>query len=129
MERILMKRNMHLKAQTFKTITIWALLVLILVSLNPDKLPVFLLVVPFILFFLGVFNLWLLLLSGWNRWQKDRAIPNASSYKRTGIAVAFLFTVVITLQSIGQLTVRDVLTLVILFATSYLYLVRMLSKS
>lgn len=124
-----MKRNMHLKAQTFKTITIWALLVLILVSLNPDKLPVFLLVVPFILFFLGVFNLWLLLLSGWNRWQKDRAIPNASSYKRTGIAVAFLFTVVITLQSIGQLTVRDVLTLVILFATSYLYLVRMLSKS
>jgi preprotein translocase subunit YajC len=97
-----------------------ALLILFL-GLDPNKIPSFMLVLPFILLFAFLFIGIALLLEKQGMERKKRL-------KIAGLCSA-LPILLLVLQSIGQLTVRDVLTVVLLFAVSYFYIARATASS
>jgi exosortase/archaeosortase len=102
----------------------WGLFFGFLFIANPAKLPIFLLIVPYIVLFLA------LRLS----WQLSEGLlrPEASNKRYfaersnlfAAIAVSFL-----ALASIGQLTLRDVSTVTLLALIGYFYLTRNSSKA
>lgn len=94
---------------------------LFLLTTNPQKLSPILLIVPFVLFFLALF-LAVVLVSSVMAKTAQPALKRKS----------FLFSVIfalypvmlLLLQSIGQLSLRDVVTLSLLLAISGLYIAR-----
>lgn len=124
MRRILLLRTMNIKNRIIKTIISLALLIVVLVSLNPNKVPVVFVILPFVLIFFTTLNLWQLMLSLKNRGKEE----NAEFNKQTSVAAGLLVTLIVVLQSIGQLTLRDVGTLLLLFVLGYFYIVRMRTK-
>jgi len=104
-----------------------ALLIGLFLVTDPTKMPVFILIAPFILIFLVVFNLWELLIMLWARAQ-GRQVLITLAKNQINIAAALFITLVAILQSIGQLTVHDVLTLVLLFAVGYFYARRLVVR-
>jgi Mn2+/Fe2+ NRAMP family transporter len=97
-----------------------ALLVLFF-GLDPNKVLSFVLVLPFILLFA-------LLFVGISFVLETRGMGNRKSMKIAALC-ASLPILLLVLQSIGQLTVRDVLTVVLLFALSYFYILRATASS
>jgi hypothetical protein len=91
-------------------------LMLLLVSTEPSKLPSILLILPFLLIFVVL----VLLIVGALRWK---GLPNARSI-RLALLGATLPMLALVLQSLGQLTVRDLITIIVLFAITYFYLSR-----
>lgn len=89
-----------------------ALLVVFLLSTDPAKLPSAMLIVPFLLAFFIIF-LSAKLLLGANK-------------QRTGLImlVAVIGVISLALQSLGQLTIRDGVMLLILFVVGYFYVNR-----
>lgn len=89
---------------------------------NPHNLPVLLLMVPFVLFFFGillaVFRLSFVFVRGPMQ-VSARSKRLIYSFLIAGYPVALLL-----LQSIGQLTLRDVITLTLLCAVFALYVTR-----
>jgi hypothetical protein len=110
-----MKRKLHIAAGCFL-----ALLILFL-GIDPNKVPSFVLVVPFILLFT-------LLLTGISYVLEMQGMGNKKSLKVGGLC-ASLPILLLVLQSIGQLTVRDVLTASLLFVISYFYISRTATSS
>ncbi len=99
-----------------KTIGImgFALLAL-LTTTQPARLPSVVLIVPFVLLF-AILALTISLLLAWQH--------KTVSFKiiRTSCMAALLPTLLLVLQSVGQLTLRDAVTLVALFLLTYFYL-------
>jgi hypothetical protein len=92
------------------------ILLLLIISTEPSRLPSALLVLPFLL----ILGLILLIFVTVLRW---RGLPMAKSM-RLGLIAASLPMLILVLQSLGQLTLRDLLTIVALFAITYFYLSR-----
>ncbi len=93
----------------------------IVLTTNPQSLPSVLLIVPFVLLFLIAFLL--LLFVGLRR---------GLARGRAGRVAAFsaaLPVFILVLQSLGQLTPRDVLTILFLFGIAYLYMARAMNSS
>lgn len=105
-----MKRTIVILAGCF------AALILLFFTTDPNKVPSFILVLPFLLLFL-------LLLTVIQTLLQKRGIPNRKSLK-IGVLGAAVPLALLVLQSIGQLTVRDVLVLAALFGLSYFYISR-----
>jgi hypothetical protein len=84
---------------------------------RPSDLPAPLLVVPFLLLFLGLLLVSYVLLNGL-RVMKGRSLQFA-------LLVAGFPTVLLALQSVGQLSWRDLITITVLFGVGYVYLSRM----
>ena len=98
-----------------------AAVLLLFMATDPNKVPSFILILPFILLFVSL----LLFVSTLLRWQgmaKGRSI-------RLAVVFSAIPLILLVLQSIGQLTVRDVLTMAILFALSYFYVSRSTASS
>ncbi|HKU19248.1 MAG TPA: hypothetical protein VJP80_08390 [Candidatus Saccharimonadales bacterium] len=93
-------------------------LILLLITTQPTKLPSALLILPFVLMFFVLTGAIGLLLS----WRSTRL--TAKKYK-LGALGASLPVLLLVLQSIGQLTLRDVLIIIALFALAYFYVARM----
>jgi hypothetical protein len=93
-----------------------AALLFLLFGIDPRSTPSFVLVVPFVLLFA------ILLLIAF-RLLRSRGQTSRASW---GIAtsIAALPTLLLLLQSIGQLTIRDMITIIALFAIIYFYVVR-----
>lgn len=89
---------------------------------DPNKVPSFILPIPFLLLFV-----FLLLASSWA--LQKYADMNFRRSLRVGVLCAAIPTVLLVLQSIGQLTVKDVLTIGILFLVSYFYIARTTAPS
>jgi len=110
-----MKRSLHILGGCFLA------LLIMFFGLDPNKIPSFALVLPFILLFALLFVgiAYLLELRG------------IGPKKRAKIAAlcASLPILLLVLQSIGQLTVRDVLTMALLFVLSYFYISRATASS
>lgn len=94
---------------------------------RPDSLPVVVLIVPFVLIYAALYYLWGLvsvaaarLLAGV---QGARGAPDRPR-SRLGMAVSASLVLLVVLQSLGQLTLRDVLTLAGIIALGYLYVAR-----
>jgi hypothetical protein len=90
---------------------------------DPRKLPPFMLMVAFIFIYgacLVICELAFRLLS----LLKNGEMTGADKHSGWLYAAAALPTLLLVLQSVGQLTVRDLLTMVAIFGILYFYLVR-----
>lgn len=93
-----------------------ALLLVTLLSITrPDQLPSAVLIMPFVLMF-AVLALLIALAIGW------RHGGVSSKTLRSGCIGAILPILLLVLQSVGQLTLRDALTLFALFGITYFYM-------
>ena len=91
------------------------LLLLLFLTVDPNRVPSFFLMVPFALFFLVLLFALLYLMYDYFSSDRKKALKIAS----LGASAP---TLLLVLQSIGQLTARDVLVILILFTVSYFYI-------
>jgi hypothetical protein len=110
-----MKRDLYIAGSCF------ILLLILFLGFDPNRLPSFLLFFPFILIFVFLLTLTVFLLQKMN-------MGRAKSL-RVAMLCASIPTLLLVLQSIGQLTVRDVLTLSVLFVLSFFYITRAATSS
>ena len=94
----------------------WGMLSLFLTLTHPSRLPVFLLVVPFILLLLALYSSWGIFFVSKKR--------ETSYLKLLGITVSLITVLCVGLESIGELTKKDFLTVLIFAAVAYFYIVR-----
>lgn len=96
----------------------WVALFAMLVLTNPTHLPIFILIIPFGLLYLAIVASWKLI----------HAIVSDAEQKTTTVSGGALFASIviglIALASIGQLTLRDVLTITLLSVLGYFYISR-----
>ncbi len=92
-----------------------------MVSTDPSRIPSVLLITPFLL----IFTILVLLVMVVLRWQGLSMLRSL----RLAIMSAVLPTLVLVLQTLGQLTIRDLLTIAALFAITYFYLSRITKPS
>lgn len=117
---------MHIKRQFLRTALAWGGLLAFMALFQPSKLPVVLLIVPFVLLFAAFYTLWNLLnllrvrYFARQTWQPSR---------RLGVAVCLTGVLLMVLQSLGQLTLRDVLTILALLLLGYAYVARNVSRA
>ena len=113
---------MNIKQQLVKTGIALVGLVGFMMLFQPDKLPVIGLIVPFVLLFATFYSLWRLLSMLRARYfgKNGEFAPR----KRLAIGVPLTGVLLIVLQSLGQLTLKDVLTVVAILILGYLYLGR-----
>jgi len=114
---------MDLKRQMTRMIAAWGVLALFMVLLEPNKLPVVVLIVPFILLFMALYSLWNLVSLLRGRYLANKG-ATAKPHKHLGLAVCLSGTLLLVLQSLGQLTLRDVVTVVAIVILGYIYLAR-----
>jgi hypothetical protein len=96
-------------------------LLILFMATEPTNVPSFILVLPFLLIFIVLLSLfsWLL---------QKRGMAGRRSW-RIGALSAAIPVALLILQSIGQLTVRDILTIAALFSLSYFYITRTTAPS
>lgn len=104
------------KVYTVPAICIGVLL-LMLVTTQPASLPSLLLVLPFVLLFTAI---WYFSFSMFQQSSMSRLRSARLSLVLAGLPVSLLL-----LQSIGQLTIRDIITIFAFFALAYFYISRL----
>jgi L-asparagine transporter-like permease len=114
---------MNIKQQIIRTTVAWAVLITVLLTLNPDKMPVVLLIAPFVVLYVATYQLALLARTLLRR-LRGKEEAKTGTYKRFGSVCAGLVVALGLLSSLGQLTARDVSTLLLIVAIGYFYLVR-----
>lgn len=97
------------------------ILLLLMLFTQPTRLPPVMLAVPFVLIGMVI----MLASTTAFRWQGFALSRSA----RLGAMCTSLPMLILVLQSLGQLTVRDLLTIVALFAIAYFYLSRVTKPS
>lgn len=95
------------------------LLVVLISTTNPEKLPSFMLVLPLLLMIISLFTLSNFIAS------KFYSSQNKSSAKVVSIIFTFTVTVSLVLLSLKQLTLIDAMLFIILGVTLSSYLVRL----
>ena len=85
-------------------------------AFTPNKLPVVLLIVPFVLLFVACYSVWDLMLG-----LRVRYFARSQPPRRLGIVVCVSVVLLLILQSLGQLTLRDVVTVAGIVLLGYLY--------
>lgn len=88
---------------------------------RPDNLPVVVLIVPFVLLFAALYSLWSLVYAVWLLISGGKSLDR---YRQLGFVVCLSSVLLLILQSLGQLSLRDVVTLIAIVALGYLYAVR-----
>jgi len=88
---------------------------------DPNKIPSFVLMIPFVLLFVLLSSLITIVL-------RTQGVGDSRSMKM-GLILASVPLILLVLQSIGQLTLRDVLTIAVLFVISYFYVSRTTTSS
>lgn len=101
-----------------KTGVIWILLVACMLLSQPNKLPVVLLIVPFVLLFVALYSLWQLATV-----LRARVTGHAvvAPHRRLGVAVTASAVLLLVLQSLGQLTFKDTATVIAIVIIGYIY--------
>ncbi len=112
---------MKFRRQLLGTSATWAILALFMALTTPGKLPVVMLIVPFILLYIALYSTWNLIGVLKNRFFASKP---SSARKPRGMALSLSAVLLLVLQSLGQLTLRDVITLLAIVTLGYLYLAR-----
>jgi len=86
---------------------------LLLITTQPEQLPSIVLILPFFLIFVIAFL-------GIKVLFRDKSSRISSS----ALLLAGLVVIFLALQSLGQLTPRDMIMLIVLFVTAYFYISR-----
>lgn len=112
---------MKYKQYLIQAATFWTLLLVLMITTKPASLPVVVLMLPFIVLFLALISSWRLLrsLGGRNIGRKEH--PRG---ERLGFVVCLSLVLLLVLQSLGQLTLRDGITVIALAFIGYLYMLR-----
>ena len=117
---------MDIKKRAIKTGVAWVILGAFLMLSNPQDLPVLLLIVPFILLFWALVSLWGLVIPFLRHSFGQRGYEGS---RRLRFTICGAIVVMIIMQSLGQLTVRDFFTMMAIGAIGYLYIGRSRSSS
>lgn len=112
---------MKYKQYLIQAAIFWTLLLVLMITTKPASLPVVVLMLPFIVLFLALMSSWKLLrsLRGHTIGRKEH--PKG---ERLGFVVSLSLVLLLVLQSLGQLTLRDGATVVALAVIGYLYMLR-----
>ena len=113
---------MGLKPQAIRTAFAWGVLLAFMALSTPDNLPVVVFIVPFVLMYLAFYNLSRLF--GILRARLFAKDGEWKPHRRLGMAVSGSLVLLIVLQSLGQLTIRDVVTVIAIILLGYMYLAR-----
>jgi O-antigen ligase len=114
---------MRLKQQLIRTIVAWGVLVAFMLFFNPAKLPVVVLIAPFVLLFIAIYSTWGMVVLLKRRFYDKNNDPQAPR-RRLRLALCLSTVLLIILQSLGQLTLKDVVTLLAIVALGYFFLAR-----
>jgi hypothetical protein len=93
------------------------ILLLLLLTTDPQKLPSIALVVPFVLLFISLASGFGFLVGLFGVSKKSRL--------RFGLLAGAVPVILLVLGSLGQLTLRDVLVILALFVVAYFYMSRL----
>lgn len=108
-----------------KVLAAWICTVLLLIATNPSKLPSALLIVPFLLLFIAIYLTVKEILHLMRGGDQNKIVGMKASRPRLIAALIAAFPVLLlVLQSIGQLTAWDILTVVALFIVAYFYIIK-----
>lgn len=107
---------MKFRKHIVRMIGAWLLFGGFLVFFSPNGLPVVFLIVPFALLFIALYSLWTMM-----RELVAHRFERPRTHRRLGMAVCLSAVFLLLLQSLGQLTLRDVVTVMILVVLGYLY--------
>ncbi len=106
-----------------RVITLWGMVALFMTLTNPNEFPVFGLLVPFGLFGIAIYATWSAILSLYAK----KAHKQEVGFKRTNILGVFISIVSVFclgLASLGELTTRDFLTIILFATLGYFYVAR-----
>ena len=78
------------------------------------------LIVPFVLLFMGCFSLW-----GLAQDVRVKYFSGARGSRRLGAVICLSTVLMLVLQSLGQLALRDVITVAAILCVGYLYMGRL----
>ena len=118
----------NMKQRIFRVAKIllpWLIILLLLLLSSPSRLPSAVLIVPFLLLFIAIYvtvkEVMHLLRGG----EQNKIVGMRASRPRliAGLVAGFP-VLLLVLQSIGQLTAWDVLTVVALFIVAYFYIIK-----
>src|ERR1700709_1137880 len=113
---------MKLRRQIGRLVVTWAALLLFMISFQPAKLPVIVLILPFVLLFAALYSLWHLVSALRSRYYtKTRYVK---PHHHLGGVMCWSAVRLLVLQSLTQLPLRDVVTVVAIVVLGYLYLMR-----
>jgi hypothetical protein len=112
---------MDSKKQLLRTGFAWICLTVFMMCTKPQNLPVLLLIVPFVLLFVALMSTWGLVVPVLHRLMGQRGYAGS---RRLRVTVCGSVVLLIILQSLGQLTLRDLLTIVAIAIIGYLYIGR-----
>ncbi|HSX43062.1 MAG TPA: hypothetical protein VLF59_03155 [Candidatus Saccharimonadales bacterium] len=117
---------MPAKKHLIRTALLWATLIGFMMLTRPQKLPALLLIVPFVLLFAALVHSWVLLVPFARHLTGKRGYAGS---RRLRFTVCGGLVLVLVLQSLGQLTVRDFCTIIAIMSLGYLYVGRSRSQS
>ena len=108
-----------------KVLVAWICTILLLLVTNPAKLPSALLITPFLFLFVAIYLTVKESLRLMRGGDQNKIVGMKASRPRliAGLIAAFP-VLLLVLQSIGQLTVWDILTVVALFIVAYFYIIK-----
>ena len=114
--------SLTLRQQMLRTLVVWATLLACMMLFGPDKVPVVALILPFVGVYIALYNLWKL--ASMVRARYLVANGEWEPRRKLGMALCVSVVLLLVLQSLGQLTVRDIGTVVAIVVLGYLYLTR-----
>ncbi|HEY1835201.1 MAG TPA: hypothetical protein VGG13_00035 [Candidatus Saccharimonadales bacterium] len=116
-----------MKSKKFRIIRLlaaYALIIFLLVLSDPAKLPSALLIIPFVLLFFAVYTT-AIEITFLFRASEHRVVEGRwRRPQMTAALIAGFPVLLLVLQSIGQLTPWDVLTVITLFIITYFYIIK-----
>jgi hypothetical protein len=115
-------QKMNPKQQLVRSAAAWGTLLAFMGLLKPDRLPVVVLILPFVLVYVAFYSTWRLF--GLVRARYFVKDGEWKPHRHLGMAICGSMVLLLVLQSLGQLSLRDVITLLAIVLLGYLYLTR-----
>src|SRR6187551_780217 len=100
---------MKLRDHLIRTTAAWVLFLGFCAATRPASLPAILFIVPFVLLFAALYSTWCLVGAAYLQFLTDRE-PDRVPHRRLGSVLCLCVMLFLALQSLGQLTLRDIIT-------------------
>lgn len=112
---------MNVRRELVKLAAIWAIFVAFLLLVKPSELAFYLLFIPFILLGLALYGTWMLIVIFIV--NRGRSVLSKRQ-KAAGATMSVAIILLLGMQSLGELTPRDFVTVILFALVFYFYSVR-----
>lgn len=120
-----MKKYIHKIPRLGRLMIMYISGIVFLMSTNPQKLPSVVLILPFVALFVMIYLTVIELLKLLSSREDEKVAGEVIVRpRRTAILLAAVPTLLLVLQSIGQLGAKDILTVSIILIIGYFYIVK-----